>query len=143
MDDYIPIRRFVMPDGTNVMQTDDPSVEAALLFVNLQNEPYSEIFGQKLEKTLGYDGRKTVVLGFRKDIGTIRSIDRYYTDEMVVYGGKTVQILSPTPGAQVLCETADGKPYALKDGNLYILAMSDLFSTDGDFSVFRYAELLK
>ena len=141
-DDYIPVRRFLMPDGTNVMQTDDPSVEADILFVNLQDGPYSEIYGPKLEEALGYDDRKTVVLGIRKDIGAIRSIDKYYTDEIVVCGGETVQILQPTATSQVLRKTADGKPYALKDGNLYILAMSDLFSTDGDFSVFKCAGLL-
>ena len=142
-DDYIPVRRFMMPDGTNVMQTDDPSVEAEILFVNLQDGPYSVIFGPKFEETLGYAGRKTVVMGFRKDIGTIPSIDRYYTDETVAYGDKTVQILTPTATSQVLLKTSDGKPYALKDGSLYILAMSDLFSADGDFSVFKYADLLK
>lgn len=143
-DDYIPIQRFVLKDGTNAMQTDDPTVEADVLFVNLQNGPYSEIFGPALEKVLGYTDRKTAVLGFREDIGTIPPIDEYYTGEKVkLNDSETVQILKPTATSEVLLSTPDGKPYALKDGNLYIIATSSLFDIDGEFYTFKYENLLK
>ena len=143
-DDYIPVQRWMMQDGTNAMQTDDPTVEADILFVNLQNGPYSMIFGPTLEDTLGYTDRKTVVIGFREDIGTIPSIDKYYTDEKVkLSDSENVQILEPTGTSEVLLSTPDGKPYALKDGNLYIIATSNLFDIDGEFYTFKYENLLK
>ena len=84
------------------------------------------------------------MLGFREDIGTIPSIDKYYTGEKVeLSDSETVQILNSTATSEVLLSTPDGKPYALRDGNLYIIATSDLFNVDGEFYTFKYENLLK
>ncbi len=143
-DDNIMIERFFMPNGDMVMQTDDPTVEADIMFVNLTNGPYSNIFGGPLEETMDYNDRIMCVIGFRDDLGTIPSIDKYYTNEKIQLSeSKTVQILKPTETSQILLSTDDGKPYALKDGNIIIIAVSDLFDKEGEYYTFRYFDLLK
>ena len=143
-DDNIQIQRFFVDDTKIVYQTDDPYVHADVMFVNLQNGPYSLIFGPDFEKTLSYTDRKTVYIGFRNDLGTIPTLDKYFTDKKVqIDETKTVQILKPSEASEVLLSTDDGEPYAIKDGNVYIIATSDLFDISGEFYEFRYLDLLE
>lgn len=72
----------------------------------------------------------TILLGLRTDIGAIPAIDGYYSSQVVEEGAGRVQVILPPEGSEVLARTQDGQPWALRDGNLWLLA-SDRWLEDG------------
>lgn len=112
-------------DNTMYMVSDNAYANGDIVVANFENGPYStsvgKEFGKRIENIL--PGEKIVYAGIRKDLGTVEQLDKYFTGE---YGtdanGNRVQILNPPEGAEILAETADGKPWAIRYGNLWILA---------------------
>jgi hypothetical protein len=91
----------------------------------MQNKPATSIYGPELEKWVKDGSHEIVFVGHRKDLGAL-SIDRLYTDEYITDdNGNTYQILKPSATSQVIAQTADGKVYGLKEGNLTIYSKGD------------------
>lgn len=121
-DDYVSMR-VPQWNGEPVMMTFDPFVDKEMLIVTLEDGPATTTWGTKYNEYLQQLPADEVVVqvGLRKDLGTLPIIDKYYTNEFITDGEDTIQVLAPTPTSQVLL-SKDGKPYALKDGNIYIIA---------------------
>ncbi len=144
MDDTNNIKRLVTNDGISVAATKDLNIKADVIFVNIVNGPYSNIYGEGLTEFLnGKNDKRIVVLGHRNDLGTIPVIDKYFTDEKVeIEGVGTVQVLNPTETSEVLYATEDGKPWALRDGELWIIANDQFLDINGEWMTLKYvAEL--
>ena len=125
----------------NIVQTNDVYVDSRLLFINIQDGPYSTIFGPDVSALLQNQpvDKRVCVIGHRNDLGAIPEIDRYYTAEKVAISeDETVQILKPTPTSTVLKTTEDGKPWALKDGEFYIIASDNMQVPDGKLNEVQY-----
>ena len=86
--------------------------------------------------------KKICILGHRNDLGTIPQIDKYYTTEKVSInnGTEEVQVLKPTETSEILRTTFDGKPWALKDGDIYIVATDSFETSVGDFGTLHYVD---
>ncbi len=108
----------------------DKPFKCDLMAANFYDKPASLIWGKKFEEALSDRGQKMLYLGFRSDIGTIPSLDKYFTS---TYGtnseGVKVQILNTTSTSTVLATDMSGRPYAIKDKNLYIVAAEDYCGT--------------
>ena len=133
--------------GNHVSQTDTLDVNSRLIFVNLQDGPYSNIYGPELSKFLQNQpaDKRICVIGHRNDLGTIPEVDKYFTDEKVVIDSstnETVQILKPTSTSEILMTTSDGKPWALKDGELYIVASDKIVVENETDGYLRYVDEL-
>lgn len=124
-DDYISMR-VPQWNGEPVMTGFDPFVDKERLIVTLENSPATNEWGPAYNEYLAQQPEDETVIhvGLRKDLGTLPIIDKYYTSETIADGEHTIQVLSPTPTSKVLLEK-DGKPYALKDGNIYIIATTE------------------
>ena len=149
LDDNYPFRRLKTENGVHVWQTDSLAVDTRLIFINLNDGPYTHVFGPELSKFLNeeHPDKRICVLGHRNDVGTIPEIDKYFTEEKVVINEtesskETVQILKPTETSEILKTTPDGKPWALKDGNLYILATDSFETHEGDMGTLHYVDEL-
>lgn len=133
--------------GNHVSQTDSLDVDSRLIFVNIQDGPYSNIYGPALSKLLQNQpaDKRICIIGHRNDLGTIPEVDKYYTNEKAVIDestGESVQILKPTATSEVLMSTADGKPWALKDGELYIVASDKIINESETAGYIRYVDEL-
>ena len=143
VDDNVMIKHCQTAAGNFVLPTRDLSVDTDIIFVNLNDGPYSKVFGPQLEELINNNvmHKKIVVLGFREDLGTIPSVDKYFTDKKVqLNDSETVQILKPTQTSKVIAATPDGEPYAMQDGDLYFVATSDLFDIDGEFYKIKHVD---
>jgi len=94
--------------------------EAPMSMVNIENTPASIRFAGELTQAIT-DGKRITMIGYRKDLGSIPAVDKYYTsdyaeDEL----GRRFQILKPTPTSRVLNATWKGQVWNLMDGNLQI-----------------------
>lgn len=141
-DDCYPFKRLKTEKGIHILSTEDLSVDTRLIFINLNDGPYSKIFGPQLSKFINenHSDKKICVLGHRNDIGSIPEIDKYYSSEKVSINNETFQILSPTETSEILKTTADGKPWAIKDGNIYIVATDSFETSNGDFGTLHYVD---
>lgn len=110
-----------------IIPTSNPLVDTELLMTFMEKKPATKLFGEKLCEAVreNREGKNIVFFGFRDNIGDLPEIDKYYTDEYVTENGVTKQILNAVDGADVLYKTADGKPWAIRNGNLYIIASND------------------
>ena len=111
------------PDGTWVLPTWDCSVETPLIIANLPDSPASLRWGPALEEAIKKGAPLVTYCGFRRDLGAIPSLDKYFTPEFARDAdGKKVQVLQPTRTSEVLAKTKDGKVWNLVDGNLQIIS---------------------
>ena len=141
-NDYYPFKRLKTEKGIHVFSTEDLYVDTKLIFINLNDGPYSRVFGSQLSKFINekHKNKKICVLGHRNDLGTIPEIDKYYTSERVSLNNEIIQVLKPTQSCKVLKTTADGKPWVLKDGNIYIVATDSFETSVGDFGTLHYVD---
>jgi hypothetical protein len=94
--------------------------ETPMFIVNLENKPATERFAEEVTSAVE-EGKRLTVIGWRKDLGTIPAIDKYYTDRFAENErGRRFQILKPTPTSRVLNRTWNGHVWNLIDGNLQI-----------------------
>ena len=97
-------------------------VDTPMLMANLEDAPASLRFGADLERAIR-SGRRITYVGFRKDLGSVPLLDRYFTDRFERDGdGKQVQVLKPPRGAKVLGRTPSGAAWNLSVGNLQIIS---------------------
>lgn len=125
-DDYMDTRIIRFGDEL-IAQTFDPRVDKNILFVNLENAPATKRYGPKLNEYLNNipQDERVVYLGLRKDLGELPEIDKYFTDEIIeASDGSKYQVLKPSATSKVIYQT-DGKPWAISDGNMYIIANTD------------------
>ncbi len=112
----------------------DPWIDTELLVTNMSDAPASRLYGPSLCEMLRSrpEYKKVVFMGARKDLGAVPEIDKYYTSETDVNAdGMTVQVLKPTATSEVLATTDKGNAWALRDGNLWIIAVEDwMFDSD-------------
>ncbi len=111
--------------GFTCADTNNPDINADAIFANMSNAPASIVYGPALAQAIKNDttGKWFVFGGLREDLGTIDVIDKYYTDEVVkISEYDTIQVLKPTKTSTVVARTSDGKPWAIIDGNLFIIA---------------------
>ena len=143
-DDSYPFKRLKTERGIHILSTEDLDVDTKLIFINLNNGPLTKVYGAQLSKFLNekHTDKRVCVLGHRNDIGSIPEIDKYFTSEKIVInnGNETVQILTPTSTCSVIRETDDGKVWALKDGNLYIVATDSFETSVGEFGTLHYVD---
>lgn len=124
--DYGDTRIFRFGDEL-VHQTFDPKVDKNILFVNLEDAPATKRYGPELNEYLNDipKDERVVYLGLRKDLGELPEIDKYFTDEIVENAdGSKYQVLKPSETSKVIYQT-DGKPWAIQDGNIYIVSKTD------------------
>ncbi len=94
--------------------------ETPMFIVNVQDKPASERFANEITDAIEA-GKRITVTGFRKDLGSIPAIDKYYTDKFAENErGRRFQILKPTPTSRVLNRTWNGLVWNLIDGNVQI-----------------------
>ena len=143
-DDSYSFKRLKTEKGIHILPTEDLSVDTRLIFINLNDGPYSKVYGPQLSEFLSenYKDKAICILGHRNDIGTIPEIDKYYTTEKVSInnGTEVVQVLKTTENCEILRTTFDGKPWALKDGNIYIVATDSFETSVGDFGTLHYVD---
>lgn len=134
---YVELYETYKNDKFVVSMADKP-FKCDLMASTFEDKPASLIWGKSFEEALSDREQKMLYFGFRTDIGTVPSVDKYFTSE---YGknsdGTKVQILSPTATSTVLAADTLGRPYALKDKNLYIIAADDGCTA----SEFKFASL--
>lgn len=143
-DDNARIQRLSTQNGNIIAQTDDPSVDTRILFVNLNDGPYSNIFGPKLMEEIQKENtnKKFVFMGLRNDIGTLET-DKYYSDKTVTLSdGTVIQPLLPDENCEILAKTEGGDVWAMKCGNLYFMATNDLFDISGEQYVLKHTDVL-
>lgn len=137
--------QILQANGKWVINTDDLYGDTRLTFINLSDGPFTAQYGPAVSKFLNeyHPDKRICVLGHRNDLGAIPEIDKYYTEEKVeISPNETVQVLNPVDGAQVLKTTADGKPWAIKAGELYIVSVDNWYKQSGEFCEIQYvAEL--
>lgn len=93
---------------------------APMFIVNLEKQPATERHRDELVKAIN-DGARITMIGYRKDLGAIPEIDRYYTPHYAEDAdGRIFQILKPTASSRVLGRSAKGDVWNLIDGNLQI-----------------------
>lgn len=94
--------------------------DAPMFIVNLEKAPASERFAAELTDAVRA-GKRITMIGFRKDLGVIPAVDRYYTNDYAVNErGRRFQVLKPTATSRVLGKTARGQVWNLIDGSLQI-----------------------
>lgn len=133
--DHSTITYSYKSSGTNrgymVLLTDDPNVEAEVIAANFEKGPISQKQGVEFGKMLETmpEDKQAVYLGFRSDLGTVSQLDRYFTNTYTTNSdGVEVQVLDPGSTGEVIYKTSDGKPWAIRDGNLWIVAAADWIS---------------
>ena len=132
-DSFSSIRQPFADEEKFVMNTMEKNIYADVLIANFENGPMSigigKDFGEFIEKIP--KDQKVVYAGFRKDIGTVPQLDKYFTSD---YGkdvnGRIVQVLNPPQNAEILAVTTEGKPYAFRYGRLWVIASGEWFSKD-------------
>ncbi|MEI6914011.1 MAG: hypothetical protein WCL39_02650, partial [Armatimonadota bacterium] len=96
--------------------------ETCNLIVNLESTPATERHKAELVKAIK-DGRRLTMIGFRRDLGAIPEIDKYYEDNYEIDSdGRKFQSLRATPTSRVLAKTKAGQIWNLIDGNLQIVS---------------------
>ncbi len=94
--------------------------DTPMFIVNLEDTPATERHRDEVAQAIR-DGVRMTVIGFRRDLGSIPEIDRYYTGRMSVDSdGRRFQVLRPTPTSRILGQTARGEVWNLIDGKLQI-----------------------
>lgn len=132
-------------DGFIVVPCFDVGASAKVVLVNASDAPASQTLGPQINALFAHQpsGQRIVYFGLRKDLGSISELDKYFTDQTVVNeAGEVVQILRPTSTSQVLRTTGDGQPWALRDGELWIVANDSFLASEGHQSVVRYVKEL-
>ena len=109
------------PNGVWVLPVWDPEAPAPLTVVTLADDPAVRAYAAAFERLLLRRDRTVVFLGVRRNLGAL-SIDRYFTPETFEVEGDICQVLTPAPGAKVLERDAQGRVWALQQGNLQIVA---------------------
>lgn len=133
--DHSTITYSYKSSGTNrdymVLLTDDPNVEAEVIAANFEKGPISQKQGVEFGKMLDEmpEDKQAVYLGFRSDLGTVPQLDKYFTNTYTTNSdGVKVQVLDPGSTGEVIYKTSDGKPWAIRDGNLWIVAAENWIS---------------
>lgn len=74
------------------------------------------------------------------------SYHAYFTDEIIDHGdGEQIQVLKPTATSEILAKTLGGKIWALRDGDLYIIANTGWnggVASNDQYSVVNYLDLI-
>ena len=74
------------------------------------------------------------------------SYHAYFTDEIIDNGdGEQIQVLKPTATSEILAKTLGGKIWALRDGDLYIIANTGWnggVASNDQYSVVNYLDLI-
>lgn len=94
--------------------------DTPMFIVNLENMPASQRFAAELSSAIN-QGKRVTMIGFRKDLGMIPRVDKYYTPRFSVNErGRKVQILTPTSTSRILGKTSKGEVWNLIDSNVQI-----------------------
>lgn len=94
--------------------------ETPMFIVNLERQPASVRFADELQKAVSR-GQRITMIGFRKDLGRIPAVDKYYIDRFSVNErGRKFQVLRPTPTSRILNRAPNGEVWNLIDGNVQI-----------------------
>ncbi len=127
-DDYTALWAASVQNGMMLLPVETADVPGEILAASFQNGPASQAQGKafgKMMDTLPAE-KQAVYLGFRKDLGTVPQVDQYFTNSYSVnQSGTRVQVLKPTATAEIIRTTADGKPWVIRDGNLWIISAED------------------
>ena len=111
-----------LPNGAWLLPTFTLRVPTEMVFINLENTPASLRYADEVNAFLK-SGHRTTWLGYRKDLGTIPEVDRYYTKEMAKDDdGVEFQVLQPGPDARVIGKNKDGRVWNLMAGPLQIIS---------------------
>lgn len=106
----------------------DMEMDCDVFAANFENAPTSLYWGERFTEMCinSPENKKNVYLGFRKDLGAVEYIDKYFTGSYSYNDeGNKVQILTPTESSEVLARDRNGNTWALRDGNLWIIACDD------------------
>lgn len=107
-------------NGVWILPTFSLRPDTPQFIVNLENRPASERFRDELTAAIEA-GLRISVIGYRKDLGSIPQIDRFYTSR---FGrdsdGREYQTLRQLPGSRVIARSASGDIWNLMVGNLQI-----------------------
>jgi hypothetical protein len=104
-----------------------PKTDNLHVIVNLIDTPITERHKAILEELIKKNVKVTFI-GFRKDLGALPFIDKYYTNIITTDSdNKEVQILNPDERCNILARTADNRmlPWAIEVDNIRIFAKDD------------------
>ncbi|MDR1282012.1 MAG: hypothetical protein LBK99_14515, partial [Opitutaceae bacterium] len=91
------------------------------VIISCPKPPFSRYYASDIGRAVR-SGQCVYYVGERSDIGIIPEVDRFFTEEQVTFAdGSKAQVLRPREGAVVLGEM-NGKPWALRTGNLVIVS---------------------
>jgi len=111
-----------LPDGTWVLPTFSLRPKTDMYLVNLENAPASQRYAGEVEAAIA-SGQRITWIGYRKDRGTIPSVDRYYTAEFAKDDdGVEFQVLAAPPSARVIARNRAGRVWNLIDDKVQIIS---------------------
>ncbi|GMU22043.1 MAG: hypothetical protein AMXMBFR13_21310 [Phycisphaerae bacterium] len=111
-----------LPNGAWLLPTFTLRVPTDMMFINLENTPASLRHADEVSAFLKQD-RRVTWLGYRKDLGTIPAIDRYYTREWSTdEDGVEFQVLKPPPDARIIGRNQAGQVWNFITGRLQIIS---------------------
>ncbi|HOW17428.1 MAG TPA: hypothetical protein PLC79_00195 [Phycisphaerae bacterium] len=111
-----------LADGTWVLPTFSLRPKTDMYLINIENTPASLRYANDVEAAIK-SGQRITWIGYRKDRGTIPSVDRYYTAEFAKdEDGVEFQVLTPPPSAKVIARNNAGQVWNLIDGKLQIIS---------------------
>jgi hypothetical protein len=91
------------------------------VIINCPNPPFSIKHARKINQLIKAN-KNVVYLGFRNDLGIIKELDKYFTNNKVNFNdGSVAQVLKRLPDTRILAEK-DGKPWAVRNRNLLIIS---------------------
>jgi hypothetical protein len=115
-----------LPNGEWLLPTFKLDVPTDLMFINLENAPATRRWANEVDAFLAKarkTGERVTWLGYRRDLGTIPAIDKYYTNEFAKDDdGVEVQVLKPAGDCKVVAANKAGQVWNLTVGNLQIIS---------------------
>ncbi|MBI4582222.1 MAG: hypothetical protein HY718_21180, partial [Planctomycetes bacterium] len=125
-----------LPNGAWLLPTFSLRVPTDMMFINLENAPATLRWADEIAAYLKsvrdrhphvWDrhpaGPRVTWLGYRRDLGTIPAIDRYYTPEFAKDDdGIEIQVLKPTPDCRVIAANKAGQVWNLMVGDVQIIS---------------------
>ncbi len=113
-----------LPNGAWLLPAFSLRVPAEMVFINLENAPASLRYAGEVNDCIE-SGRRVTWLGYRKDLGVIPQVDRYYTDRFATHDdGIEFQVLEPTSSCRIVGRNKAGQVWNLVEGNLQIISKS-------------------
>ncbi len=118
-----------LPNGAWLLPTFSLNVPTDMMFINLENAPASLRWADQVDAYLKSvsqrqpAGPRVTWLGYRRDLGTLPAVDKYYTSTFAKDDdGVEIQVLKPSPECKVIAANKAGEVWNMMVGPLQIIS---------------------